>query len=561
MPRWRIAVGKFWHESNSFNSVPTPLSSFTAPGAYSGVKVAADCLPELNDRNSELAGMLQCFATQAGSEVEVVPLLSAGTMPSGLWEVGAVHHFENLLRAQLQAAMAGEGALDGVCFATHGAMASAIDDDLDGRLLALIHEVCPGVPITVGLDLHAVVTPRMVQHTIAALSYKTHPHLDLWETGYKAADILLGALAGRTSPVQSMVRVPMLFADCGTNVGEMARIFSDVELWETEDPRVLSLSLNMAFPSLDASGQGWTAVAVVDGDQAVADALAARLAARCWEARVQLWDELEKGVPMADALAQAAALGDGPVVITDAADNVGGGTPGDTPDVLRQLLTHARVLAPNQLAMLHIPDPEAVAAVLAQQQAAATTSRSSSSGYASSTPVKYLKVGGKTDPLWGRPVTIENATLLAVAKGPIRNCAPGGGAYSCCPNCICSCSSGDSGRKHQQQARLTAWLACSCLVAFGGTGPTVDTGRLVCLGIGKQVRLVLSELKVQGPHVSIAPLSMFHPIKIRQLGTDSEQLCHLHFFHQVSQIALICCSPPFLRQLGNGRWMIILLQF
>jgi microcystin degradation protein MlrC len=197
------------------------------------------------------------------------------------------------LRAQLRAA----GKLDGVCFATHGSMASAADGDLDGRMLALIHEECPGVPITVGLDLHAMVTERMIEHSIAAVSYRTHPHLDLWETGEKAAKILLGALAGQTSPVQSMVRAPMLFADCGTNVGELARIFADIEAWEAADPHVLSLSLNMAFPSLDAAGQGWVAVAVVDGDQALADALAARLAARCWDARAVLWWVVTSSLP------------------------------------------------------------------------------------------------------------------------------------------------------------------------------------------------------------------------------------------------------------------------
>ena len=51
----------------------------------------------------------------------------------------------------------------------------------------------------------------------------------------------------------------------------------------------------------------------------------------------------------------------GPVVITDAADNVGGGTPGDTPAVLRELLANQGILDDGiGLILVHYPDPTAI---------------------------------------------------------------------------------------------------------------------------------------------------------------------------------------------------------
>jgi microcystin degradation protein MlrC len=153
---------------------------------------------------------------------------------------------------------------------------------------------------------------------------------------------------------------------------------------------------------------------------------------------------------MRDAMVQAAAIetgAAGPVVITDAADNVGGGTPGDTPGVLRELLVHRDLFGLDDLAFLHVPDPSAIAAI----------------GDAVVGSTVTVAVGGKLDTSFGDPVEVEG-TVLARVDGPIENCAPGG--------------------------------------AFGGTGPTIETGLLVCIAVGN-VRLVLSERKVQGPHPSI----------------------------------------------------------
>ncbi|WP_443798194.1 M81 family metallopeptidase, partial [Burkholderia vietnamiensis] len=46
-------------------------------------------------------------------------------------------------------------------------------------------------PIAVALDLHANVTQKMVDHADVIVSFKTYPHVDMYETGEHAARLLL----------------------------------------------------------------------------------------------------------------------------------------------------------------------------------------------------------------------------------------------------------------------------------------------------------------------------------------------------------------------------------
>jgi len=46
------------------------------------------------------------------------------------------------------------------------------------------------LPLVVSLDLHANVTEKMLKHADALVAYRTYPHVDMAETGERAAKIL-----------------------------------------------------------------------------------------------------------------------------------------------------------------------------------------------------------------------------------------------------------------------------------------------------------------------------------------------------------------------------------
>ena len=432
MSTYRIGIARFWHESNSFSPLTTGIADFASYAG--GVAVGAEVLNR-PERSDEIAG----FAAVLGqdSQVETVPLLSAGALPVGLLTEDTVQFLEDLLRRQLQAA----GRLDGVCLATHGAISGATIADLDGYFLELIRaELGYDVPIIVALDCHAMVTRKMVDLATALIAYRTHPHVDLVDTGRRAAAILLRTLRGEIQPVTRHEKIPMLLPppDDGTNSGALKELFDKFIAWDSI-PGVIACSLCPAFAWQDVPEQGWTALAVTDGEAALAERLAGELADACWELRHQL---LPAPMQLPEAAVRAAAAVPGcPVVITDSADTVGGGAPGDNTVLLQTLLALRDEV--DGLILAHLPDPEA-ASTLSQSQAG---------------DIVTVAVGGKRDTRFCEPVTVT-AQVMCVTGGAIT----------------------DDGKFSSE--------------------PMVDVGKTVCLGIDN-VRLVVTERVVLGPQPSL----------------------------------------------------------
>jgi microcystin degradation protein MlrC len=76
------------------------------------------------------------------------------------------------------------GPLDGVYFCMHGAMASEEEWDPEGYLLEQARQLLgDAIPIVVSLDLHGILTDRILAHADAIVAYHTYPHVDFYSTG------------------------------------------------------------------------------------------------------------------------------------------------------------------------------------------------------------------------------------------------------------------------------------------------------------------------------------------------------------------------------------------
>ena len=74
----RIGIGRFWHESNTFACRCTEIEDFAS--YHDGILVGDEVLagPE---RRDEVTGFKDVLAHNG--RVEMVPLISAGALPSG----------------------------------------------------------------------------------------------------------------------------------------------------------------------------------------------------------------------------------------------------------------------------------------------------------------------------------------------------------------------------------------------------------------------------------------------------------------------------------------------
>jgi microcystin degradation protein MlrC len=371
----RIAIGQVMEESNTFVRQRADLAHFRANQLLRGDEVL-----RLRSTRVEVGGFL---AALEPAGVTVVPTIAANCVSSGPVDRATF----DILVGELVDRLARAWPVDGVLLALHGAMVVDDDPDGEGALLAAVRkQVGDGVPVVATLDLHATITPRMVEEADALVGYDTYPHVDLYETGVKGARLLLATLRGEVRPVTLFARAPMLVPAEGMGTADqpMAGLLASAKQLEAR-PGVLSVSLFPVQPWLDQPHTGFSVVAVADGARR-ADEVASvvrELAWRAWQARRAFRAEL---LDVDDAIRRALALAGGTVVLSESADSTGSGSPGDSVAVLSRLLAlgvRARCLVP-------VVDPPAVAAAIAAGVGAELT----------------VVVGGRLDPRWSHPVTV-----------------------------------------------------------------------------------------------------------------------------------------------------------
>ena len=371
----KIAVAQIWQETNTFSPVLADFADFEAFRLHVGEEVMRNC-----GDGQEIGGFVA--AAEAAEELELVPILAAGAWPGGRVAARVMAHLEETLLNGLAAALP----VDAVLLSLHGSMVAETVDDVEGHLLSEIRtRVGPDVPIAVSLDHHANITKQMIDHCDILVGYRSLPHIDMFETGQRTADLLLSRLRGETTPTVARRKIPMITpADRFFTTMEPMKTWFDAARELEERPEVLSVSLFPVQPWLDVPELGWTTVVTTDGDGALAQSLADQLAEMAWERRELFF--VQK-VPPAEAIRQAVAIDGGPIVIADGSDSVNSGAPGDSTHLLKALLGQSI----GGQAFVTVVDPEAVESALAAGIGSEVT----------------LDVGGKRDRVFSQPVTVS----------------------------------------------------------------------------------------------------------------------------------------------------------
>ena len=124
---------------------------------------------------------------------ELMPMLWCSASPSSFVTFDAYERVASSMLDHLANLMP----LDAVYLDLHGAMVTDHQQDGEGELLARVRSVIgPDIPLVVSLDLHANITSRMFATADVLVGYRTYPHVDMAETGRKAAKILDKMLTG-----------------------------------------------------------------------------------------------------------------------------------------------------------------------------------------------------------------------------------------------------------------------------------------------------------------------------------------------------------------------------
>jgi microcystin degradation protein MlrC len=264
----------------------------------------------------------------------MVPTISCGASPSAHVTRDA---YERIVKVMIDGIKAA-GRLAAVYLDLHGAMVSEHLDDGEGEILARVRKVIgKDLPLVVSLDLHANVTPDMVEHADALIAYRTYPHVDMADTGRAAARHLASLLRTKQKLAKAFRQLPFLIPiswQC-TNDQPTKGIYQKLAAMESD--AVPTLSFAAGFPAADFPDCG-PSVFAYGRTQADADAAADELTNLVvgheddFDGRIFTPDE---GVRHAMELATRARK---PIVIADTQDNPGAGGDSDTTGMLRALV-------------------------------------------------------------------------------------------------------------------------------------------------------------------------------------------------------------------------------
>lgn len=342
----RVAVASFEYEGNSLSLRVERREDFERKGLCRGAQILAS----VQGKKTALAGGID---TLNAEKIDIIPILAAKGGAGGHVEDGFCEDSIQEIVDGVRAAMP----LDGIYLALHGAMISGAEKDPEGKLLAELRQaVGPDVPITASLDLHAHVTDKMARAANALVGYETYPHVDAYETAVKAATLLVRAMRGEIKPVTGIRKynaiVPVLG---GATMGDapMTKVAAHARELEQQG-RALSVSYFPVQPWLDMVDVGITGVAVTDGDLHAAETVAAEIVDDMYARR---WEFELPSMTADNAVQEALKLDADRVLLIDAPDSIGGGSAGDSPDLLAAILK----FAPDVASAVSIYDSKAAA--------------------------------------------------------------------------------------------------------------------------------------------------------------------------------------------------------
>ncbi len=251
--RRRYVIALIKHETNTFSPISTPLASF---GHGEGPAFGEAARVRFEGTNTPMAAFLDLARHE---NADVVTPVGAESWPSN---AATRATFETLLRPLEDAVRAG---CDAVFLDLHGAMVLDDCDDAEGEIVQRLRRIAPGIPIAVALDYHTNLSPLLVDNATVIAGYKTYPHVDMYETGRLAGEILVRAMDGEIEPVMAWGRLPLLASIMrhAPEDGPSGDIIALARRMEA-DGTVLAATLLPSFPHADTPHTAVSAVVVAD---------------------------------------------------------------------------------------------------------------------------------------------------------------------------------------------------------------------------------------------------------------------------------------------------------
>jgi len=243
----KVFIAGFQHETNTFAPSLADWAAFNRGDAFPAYIHGQAMQAQFTGVNIPVGGFIDAAKRHGW---KLWPSVWAGASPSSFVTRDAFERIAGDILQDLQEALT-QG-LDAVYLDLHGAAVAEHADDAEGELLARVRAlVGEHMPVVASLDLHANVTHRMLALADALVAYRTYPHIDMAETGERAADLLQRRLRlGRREAVV-VHRLPYLISLNAQSTWLQPAKDIYAAMADIDREHACMLSFCMGFPAAD----------------------------------------------------------------------------------------------------------------------------------------------------------------------------------------------------------------------------------------------------------------------------------------------------------------------
>lgn len=260
--KYNIAVAGLLHETVTFWPGLTVRKEF-APEELFG----EDVLIKSKNTNTCIGGFIDiCELNQAN----LIPFCTAN---GGATQTVSDKTFEFYKNIILDGLLKSTIPIHGVLLDLHGAMVTQSSQNPETDLVEEVRKIVgKEIPIMVALDLHANKDQNLLKFSTAVFGYQSSPHIDMHQTGVRAAKALFSVLNGEIDPTIAFKKpgivVPSVFSATTTSPG--LDIIDRVKYW-MEKPGVVDVTALFGFAWSDVNSIGMSMIAITNNDQNLAD--------------------------------------------------------------------------------------------------------------------------------------------------------------------------------------------------------------------------------------------------------------------------------------------------
>ena len=374
----RIAIARLWHEGNSFTPVRTRLADFRQREWSSG----ADAAAFYRGTRTELGAAVDFFA--AHRSLTPIYLRCAAAPPGGAVEESDLQQVVHEIVDGVRKANA-----DALYLSLHGALIGSDTLLADVVLLKEARAALGEKPLAVSFDLHANLDPVVALLADIVVGYKTHPHVDMYETGWKTLELLERTLRGEIKPVVAIAKVGAILPSF--NMRTAAGPMAEIEALAAAQP-ALDVTPFGGFAYGDSPAAGGAVSVTADRDRSAGERAALQVANEMYRRR----ERFAVRLPTPEEALRKAQTG---TAVLEPSDNPLSGGVGDTTGLLRALVESRR-----SAVFAFFWDPDLV-------------------GRCERGKRMRVQLGGRLAKAWGPPVELD-VEVERLTDGRFRNAGP-----------------------------------------------------------------------------------------------------------------------------------------